>query len=278
MRNQAGRIIVGYDATPSSCRALDWAAAEAQRRELPLTVIHVGNHLAAIARAGHTTRWPEVFEHEDHGLVEQGARRARKTATSIEITTENAGARVSDTLIAASRQARLLVLGNTRHRISNGAAIHSVALTVSGGAHCPCVVVRGDSSSLAGPQHPVAVGTDDAPDSHAALLHAAAVAHESKATLRVIAAYRSTNRRPIADHAVERAVGDVLARFPDLKISGLVHVGSVTSVLSDNSCGAGLLVLGRRRCLGPARPRIGSVLDGLLRSAPCPVLVVQDVR
>ena len=39
MDTQAGRVVVGYDGSPHAGAALDWAAAYARRRHLPLTVL-----------------------------------------------------------------------------------------------------------------------------------------------------------------------------------------------------------------------------------------------
>ena len=275
MKNQAGRVVVGYDGTLSSVRALDWATAEAQRRELPLTIMHIVKPLTAIARAADARHWPELFENEGREIVELGAQRARMT-TSIDIATENSVARVSGTLIAATGQARLLVLGSPEPHAPTGIARHSVARTVSAGAYCPCVVVRGDSSALAGPQRPIVVGVDGTPGSRVALRYAAAVAVESSAVLRVVAAYRSPGTRSAADHAVESAVDQALVRFPELIVSTQTSSGPVASVLSETAHGAGLLVIGPRRHTGPVRVRPGSVSHGLLSTAPCPIVFVHQ--
>ena len=44
MNSQAGRIIVGYDGSESAGAALDWAAEQAQRHQLPMTLITVANN------------------------------------------------------------------------------------------------------------------------------------------------------------------------------------------------------------------------------------------
>lgn len=273
MKTPAGGVIVGYDGTLPSARALAWAAAMAEQRELPLTVMHVANYLTATAWAATPRRWPDLLERESREIVEQGARQARMMA-SIDVSTENTVARVSGALIAASGSARLLVLGAPDRAVPLGTRLVSVALTVSGGAYWPCVVVRGDSSALPGPRRRVIVGTDGSAGAQAALFYAAAIAVESDAPLKVVAAHRSPTTRRSAEDDVAYAVRTSRERFPDLQVSGHLAEGPAGSVLVDASQGAGLLVLGRPKRAGLAGQRLGSVTRGLFNTAPCPVTFV----
>src|SRR3954462_549709 len=58
MSSQTGRVIVGYDGSPDSCAALDWAATHAQRHGLPLTVLNVVDYLGQLPRPGPPLRTP----------------------------------------------------------------------------------------------------------------------------------------------------------------------------------------------------------------------------
>ncbi len=56
MATRAGQIIAGYDGSPDSSEALDWAAREARLRGLPLTICHAwaSGYTAAGAGAADT--------------------------------------------------------------------------------------------------------------------------------------------------------------------------------------------------------------------------------
>src|SRR4051812_23730579 len=48
MNSRNGRVIVGYDGTPDSCSALDWAATHAEWQGMPLTVLNVVDYLGQL--------------------------------------------------------------------------------------------------------------------------------------------------------------------------------------------------------------------------------------
>jgi nucleotide-binding universal stress UspA family protein len=86
MHSQPGGIVAGYDGSAQSGAALDWAAAEAQRRELPLTVLHAVDLRRVVPGALNPSGWPELFEREGRRIADQGVQRARKSAPKIDIT------------------------------------------------------------------------------------------------------------------------------------------------------------------------------------------------
>src|SRR5688500_11143573 len=56
-----GRIVVGYDGSAQSCAAVDWAAAEAHHRGLPLTVLHVIDPYSMLANVMGPSGWPAAL-------------------------------------------------------------------------------------------------------------------------------------------------------------------------------------------------------------------------
>ena len=48
MPSRSDRLIVGYDGSPPSAVAVEWAAAEAVRRRVHLTVLHAADHMVLL--------------------------------------------------------------------------------------------------------------------------------------------------------------------------------------------------------------------------------------
>jgi nucleotide-binding universal stress UspA family protein len=207
-------------------------------------------------------------------------------------------AQVPDSLITASRDAELLVLGLPNHGATTGPVLGSVALDVSAHALCPCVVVRGDSTQQPGPDCPIVVGVDGSPGSDAAVRYAARVAAETEAPLHLIAAYRTQPSRSWSGalRANARGRGEVNLRararqaakeltraarrlglelYPGLKVTEQVLEGSTVPVLITAAHRAALLVVGSRGLGGFAGRMLGSVSNGAIHDAPCPVAILR---
>jgi nucleotide-binding universal stress UspA family protein len=306
MESQAGHIVVGYDGSEQSAQALDWAAAEAERRNLPLTVLNVVDYLGMIPGPEGVAPWPwpsmaeKVAAHvaaEGVQVAAEGVHRARKTAGSIEISAVTHVARVAYSLIASSQDAALLVVGTRGHGEVAGALLGSVAFAVSAHAHCPVVIVRGDSSRSSGPHGPVLVGADGSTCSEAAVRYAADVAASTSAPLVVVTAYRSaasqawattlpytlessggptfdTIAREAAEEVTAAAVRTALELHPELEVREQVLEGAAAGTLAAAAVGCGLLVVGSRGHGGFAGLMLGSVSHGAIHSAPCPVAIV----
>jgi nucleotide-binding universal stress UspA family protein len=298
MSTQTAGMIVGYDGSPDSCRALDWAAAHAQRHGMRLTVLHVVDYLGQLPGTLPTVLLPHRVEqtagHPAQQVAAEGVHRARKSADSIDITALTHTSRVAYRLIAHSRSAALLVVGTRGHGELSGALLASVAFAVSGHARCPVVVVRGDGVSPPGPDRPIVVGVDGSPGSDAALRFAADTAAAESADLVVLAAHQSISARvwaeslgtevtgrpfdqtaqQAAERAVEAAVEEALRRQPGLNVTSRVVTGPVLGALTSAAAGAGLLMVGTRGGGGFAGLRLGSVSRGVIHASPCPVAVI----
>jgi nucleotide-binding universal stress UspA family protein len=296
MDSQAGRIVVGYDGSESAGAAVDWAAQEAQRRALPLTVMSVVDYVGMLPGIYGPSSWPSLFQEEAEQVAGKGVQRAIKIAEAIDVTAAGAVGQVVDTLINSSRDADRLVIGTRGHGELAGALLGSVAFAVSGHAHCPVVVVRGDTRPP-GPDRAVMVGVDDSDGARAALNYAADRAAEAGATLIVATTYRPVSSQVWGDSVyyseeaagttrfdqiARESAGNVTAaaartakvRYPELNVQELVITGSAARELAKASEGCGLLVVGTRGHGGFAGLLLGSVSHGAIHSAPCPVTVV----
>jgi nucleotide-binding universal stress UspA family protein len=298
MQSQAGRIVVGYDGSEAAGVALDWAAAEAQRRHSPLTVLHVLDHVEVTPAPIGVTPWPQVTDEMINRIAADGALRARKNADSIDIASVAAFGQAAHTLITAAHDAELLVVGTRGHGDLTGVILGSVSLAVSGHARCPTVVVRGDSSLLPGPHRPVVVGVDDSPGAEAALQFAARTAADTGARLIVVSGYHPAllqvwtgvvastvetqpdpgyvdASRAAAEKVAADAARSAREAHPGLDVTEQVRQGPAAGVIAAATYQAGLAVVGSRGRGGFAGLVLGSVSHRLMHTARCPVVVVR---
>ena len=300
MDSQTGRIVVGYDGSEPAGTALDWAADQAERLRLPLTVVSVADYGWMQPGIYTPPAWPELFQEEAAQVAAKGGNRARKTATSIDVSTEAEVGHAADVLVGASRTAECLVVGTRGHTEVSGALLGSVSFAVSLHTHSPVVVVRGDGRAP-GPDRPVLVGVDDSDGARAALRYAADRAAESGASLIVATSYHPVSAlvwaesgyfRPETEHMADldamarKVAGDVTAaaarsakeHHPALDVRQLVIAGSPARELVRAADDCALLVIGTRGRGGFTGLLLGSVSRSAIHSAPCPVAIVPAGR
>ena len=142
-------IVVGVDGSSESRSALRWAVAEAQRRRAAVHVVHAWwafPELESSTPISSDADWDALREVEAPRCVEEfvnhalGADRAE-----IEITVDAVqGMTPAEALMAASREADLLVVGSRGFGGFKGLLLGSVSQQCASHARCPVVVVRGD--------------------------------------------------------------------------------------------------------------------------------------
>lgn len=291
-----GAVVVGYDGSAHAGAAVDWAAAEAGRRHLPLHVLYAADYPGLVPGPVGGSPWlPERAVEAAEEVTAEGVARARKTAPEVQTTWATMVGSASGTLVDASARASLVVVGTRGHGQLAGSLLGSVAFAVSAHARCPVVVVRGDGATSPGPDRPVVVGVDGSPAAAAALDYAADVAARSSAPLVVLAAWQMaaaetweaaywTSVEPGSEpgEAARRAAVDVVdgaaARARDrhagLQTRTEVVDGPAGRALSGASSGAGLLVVGARGRGGFTGLLLGSVSHAVIHGSSCPVAVV----
>jgi len=153
------RVVVGVDDTDDSLTALDAAAAEAALRRQPLHVIHAD----PFATAADTATGP--LPEEPGRWATRAMARASAAHPGLTVTGEVARGFPQPVLVAASRDAGLVVIGDR----GLGALSRAMTETVAGGltlrAACPVLVTCGPGT----PNGAIAVGVDGSPYSEAAL-------------------------------------------------------------------------------------------------------------
>ena len=297
MAVHTGAVVVGYDGSTEGGAAVDWAAAEASRRGKSLVVLHAAAYMQpSVAIAGAAGWLPEVAEEAAQKVAQEGAERARKSATGITVEAKADLRGAPAAMQALSKEAAVVVVGNRGLGRVGGVLLGSVAFAVSAHANSPVVVVRGKSEQLPGPSRPIVVGIDGSESSNGALDRAADFAAETGAELRVAIAWEAppadpwsnaylvnTNahedaireERQAATALAEQAADRVSSRQPGLVVQQLVQEGQPEHVLAEASSDAGLVVVGARGRGDLASLLLGSVSRGVIHRSECPVEIVR---
>jgi nucleotide-binding universal stress UspA family protein len=167
-----------------------------------------------------------------------------------------------DALLDAAGNAHLLVVGMGGGERPHEILIGSVALEVSGCAHCPVTVVRG---RLQHPdRRPLLAGVDEPATDKAVLDVAFSEARRHRDQLLVLHA-----GGPLADQLTSWA-----DRYPDVPVDLRIVPGPPAPALLAAAVRARMVVLGTRGRTAPARVLFGSTSRQVLRRCTVPVTVV----
>jgi nucleotide-binding universal stress UspA family protein len=276
------RVVVGVNGSPSSLRAVEHGAAEAARRSLPLHLLHAWD--AWPLYDGATLVPLDGVEEAEARVLHRAVEHLREVAPDVEVSTGLVQERADEALVGASRSAVLLVLG--RHDGSR-AWTGPVLAHVTALAHCPVVVVPPEGPRSTGD---VVVGVDGSAVSAAAVDVAFALASEWGRRLVAVLAMTSTFDEHVTSPSMleelrergRRSLAESLAgqsgRWPDVEVVPSVHVADAVPVLLEAAQDAAMLVVGSHGRGALLRAALGSVSSSLLRTAPCPVVVVRPER
>lgn len=281
-------VVVGYDQTPSSERAIDEAAAEAASRGVGLTVVHASHHALAAPHeplAGAESASPYTAR----DVAEQGAERARSENPGLSVRALSVAGSVPATLAALSSGADLLVVGHRGHGGFAGLQLGSVVLRTVTRAGCPTVVVRGAGHGSRGT---VLAAVDVGDPAHEILHFAFAEAARRGSRLKVVSALEilwpwayAGDRGELGDasaQAVKRAAEALegllepwRAEHPEIVVECEIVEGAPAGILTSATTYADLIVVGaRRRGDGHHGMRLGPIAHTLLMHADCSVAVV----
>ncbi|HVV14750.1 universal stress protein [Amycolatopsis sp.] len=242
-------VVAGVDGSWPALDAARWAARAARRRELPLTIVH-----ACPAGPG------VAVEQGREWLGEAGIEARRLTGTPV-----RTGLRrglPSEQLVLASGEAETIVIGSRGLGGMTGLLLGSVALALATHAHCPVVVVRGETPLADGP---VVVGVDGSACGDAAVGFAFEEAASQEAPL--VAVRASAGRVDLDEY-----LAPWQAKYPDVTVRGELADDRPARAILRSAPDARLVVVGSRTS-GPIG--LGSTSKALLRNADCPVAVTR---
>ncbi|MER6100226.1 universal stress protein [Streptomyces sp. NPDC001728] len=283
-------IVVGLDPDPGRRTALAWAADEADRRHLPLLLVLAQNVPTPGYRPlGGVPTWEEWNE----ALHESGNRVLKAAVTFVE--SRHPRVRVSG-LLAEGHPAWVL-----REQAQNATAVvlsswhlsavqelfssAAVALPLIAHAPCPVMVVPEPEHITQQPPYFV-VGVDGSPQSAAAIDAAFEEAAVRGARLRALYVWHPPRFGVVDEEAAvqecRRLLSEVVAgrtaAHPEVELHQEVVRGHPVQVLTKASEHALGLVVGTRGHGGFTGMLLGSVTQGVLHHAHCPVIVVPHAR
>jgi nucleotide-binding universal stress UspA family protein len=286
-------IVVGVDGSHTSDAAVVWAAQEAERRDLPLHVIHAYPWEMVYPRAGglplpgqELVALEEERRSSAEALVEETTQALRITHPQLEVRTTTAPGTPAGLLVDASHSAALVAVGAHGAGWLHDVALGSVSLAVAAHAVSPVAVVHAPEKP-ARARSGIVVGVDDAPQAQPALEYAFARAAERHAEITAVHTWRmdAVVAPPLMAgwDAVDKAEGAVLRealepwqdRYPDVKVRWVLVQGHPVTSLVRASESAELLVVGSRGRGGFASLLLGSVSRSVLHRATCTVVVAR---
>ncbi|MGW2747389.1 universal stress protein [Streptomyces sp. NPDC001450] len=279
-------IVVGVDPDPSRRTALAWAADEAALRRLPLRPVHA----EGVPTRGYRGRevppsweeWNEALHGAGKQVLEEAANFVGARHPQVEVDALLAEGDPVWVLREQSRDAAAVVLGS-RHlsRAQEVFGSASVAVPVMAHAPCPVVVVPEPEHVTQEPAYYV-VGVDGSENSAAAVDLAFEEAALRGAQLRALYVWEPGRLRIFDEYAPQQEARRLLSetvagrhdRYPEVELHHELVVGHPVQVLTDASAHALGLVVGTRGHGGFTGMLLGSVSQGVLHHARCPVIAV----
>lgn len=279
MTDQPHPILVGIDGSASGLEAVALGGALAVLTGAPLVLGAVHSFEGdQWPTRGMAERWLSAAE-------ERLAEFIPRTAVTVPSTSPARGLN----RLAATHNARLIVLGSSRRGPLGRVLTGSTARRVVHGAPC-AVAVAPHGWEIRPPDAPLVFGTGltDGPEAREALTLAADLAASAHAPLRVLSVvhipppahpmftatsyegWRRTRRRDAERDA--RALIEAVAPAADAELS--VVEGEPVERLAQASADLDLLVIGSRRYGPLRRVLLGGVSAALVERAHCPLLIV----
>lgn len=140
MPGAARRIVVGVDGSLPSQRALDWAITEAGRTGDPLHLVTAWMFPMALGYAFTTT--VDEVRRSAQDVIDRATAHVTEVAPDITVTGETSEQLPAPALVAAAKDADLLVVGSRGLGGFEGLLMGSVSQYCTRHAKCSVVVVR----------------------------------------------------------------------------------------------------------------------------------------
>ena len=282
-------VVVGVDGSERAHLAARYAAREARRLELPLTVVHV--HPDYVPVAPMMPLIPGDLREIGRQLLAEGVREASAAEPDVEVSSLLLSGHPASELVRACVDARLLVLGHESTSVVTRVFTGAVATGVAARAGCPVVSVPADWQERTHGPHRIVLGYGSADHDTALLEEGFRTASAHDAHLSVLHAWELPGcyddiivRRTHDDdwnaaalERIENELADLRADHPDVEVDVRVVHRQPALALREASRQADLLMLARRAD-GHAPVHLGGTARALLREAACPVEIVPQRR
>ncbi|MGE2834900.1 universal stress protein [Mycobacterium sp. SMC-4] len=283
-------IAVGVDGSPEARVAVDWAAREAARRGVPLTLVHVlpGAVMQAWIQAPLPADYYEDLRRAGQEYLSAAAQDAR-AATGEQLVAVGerivSGPPVPE-LVDISKQADMVVVGSRGLGKWGRRLLGSVSTGLVQHGRCPIAVIHDEDPLIPHPdQAPVVVGIDGSPASE----HATAIAFDaaSRRGVELVAVHtwrdagyelpgpEWSDVQPEEDMLLAERLAGYRERYPDVRVRRVVKRDQPARALLEEAENAQLLVVGSHGRGGFTGMLLGSVSSEVVQSARIPVIVAR---
>jgi nucleotide-binding universal stress UspA family protein len=282
-----GSVVVGFDGSPSSETALEWAVRYSTQRHLPLTLVHgPGDPRDTVEILG-SVEAVRVLQRNAERVVQHASAAVQRLAPQLEVDVLAPLQDARQALVELSDRASIIVLGSRGLGSVRSLLLGSVSVAVASHAQCPVAVVRPSERDEGEQRGHVAVGVDGSPASSAAVGFAFNLASTEGRELDAVHCWSvedafvdpvSYSQRLDNEGRHERLLGEAVAgyaeKFPDVVVHRLQPHLSPSAGLVAQSETASVVVVGSRGRSGP-KSVFGSVSRSVLEHAHCTVVVVR---
>jgi nucleotide-binding universal stress UspA family protein len=291
MSSHTGPVVVGYDGSEASRAALQWATAQAVRERAPLRIVQSYELVVAMRPSpGAVVSLEELQAAHKQGL-ESVAESIRLRNPGLVVSSVLVPEPAAVTLVTESETARTVVIGTRGLGGWSGLLVGSTSVQVAAHAQCPVVVVPADVRPRARETATVVVGVDGSKISAEAIAFAFDQAEATGAKVLAVHAWHSPASTydgglgPLMFDPVEieeasrvlvaESIAGAVADHPDVEVETRLISGQRARALLMAAESADLLVVGSRGRGGFAGLLLGSVSQGVLHHAHCPVAIVR---
>jgi nucleotide-binding universal stress UspA family protein len=270
-------ILVGYDGSPDSERALIWAAREARARKTALTVCQAWGSGFPVLPDEEAVR--KFARRSGERVISEGLRFARSLMGPTDVRPMLVPGSATAALCEHSREADIVVTGAKGQGGMAGTLLGSVSEHVAAYAHGSIVVVRGHWRPAAGlGRGAVVVGADGSRGCRAAVDFAFAQAALWEVPLVAVCALAdapaSLGNARVCQDDFEATIGAAETERPQVAAKRSITPGGPRSALLTASRDAQIVVVGSRGRGGFKGMTLGTVSQAVLQYAPCPVAVI----
>lgn len=282
-------VLVGFDGSEHAHHALAYAASEARRRGVQLTVATASvvptmfyatlGSLAVPADA-------EIAKGSAEAVLDEARRLLYEYNGTVEYVAEIGDA--AGALVGLTKRAEIAVVGTRGRGGFTGRVLGSVSVALASHAHCPTIVVSERLNS----DGPITVAVEGSHENEHLLNEAASMAVARATTLDIVTALPPFEevtfwypdavldvdlvgvRQGQIEEDLAASAESLRRTFPNLDVTATVEVGSPQTLLAARTRSSQLTVLGTRGRGAVASVLLGSVSRSVLFHAEGPVMVV----